>query len=98
MPRTYPQTFHQTMVLRSSGFWRPSEPSAERNCSRITMSWSAHSERLTIVPARIPPRITRERSTLFTATSCVGNPTAVSYTHLRAHETPEHLVCRLLLE
>src|SRR5678815_4656891 len=24
-------------------------------------------------------------------------PTAVSYTHLRAHETPEHLVCRLLL-
>ncbi len=25
-----------------------------------------------------------------------GSP--VSYTHLRAHETPEHLVCRLLLE
>src|SRR5678816_4793679 len=24
--------------------------------------------------------------------------TVVSYTHLRAHETPEHLVCRLLLE
>src|SRR5678815_1642172 len=22
----------------------------------------------------------------------------ISYTHLRAHETPEHLVCRLLLE
>eukprot|EP00658_Telonema_sp_P-2_P002690 TRINITY_DN11002_c0_g1_i3.p1 TRINITY_DN11002_c0_g1~~TRINITY_DN11002_c0_g1_i3.p1 ORF type:complete len:336 (+),score=64.85 TRINITY_DN11002_c0_g1_i3:141-1148(+) len=29
-----------------------------------------------------------------------SNPTSspVSYTHLRAHETPEHLVCRLLLE
>ena len=26
----------------------------------------------------------------------LGDP--VSYTHLRAHETPEHLVCRLLLE
>eukprot|EP00658_Telonema_sp_P-2_P013513 TRINITY_DN15117_c0_g2_i1.p1 TRINITY_DN15117_c0_g2~~TRINITY_DN15117_c0_g2_i1.p1 ORF type:complete len:101 (+),score=37.86 TRINITY_DN15117_c0_g2_i1:159-461(+) len=26
------------------------------------------------------------------------NRIAVSYTHLRAHETPEHLVCRLLLE
>ena len=26
------------------------------------------------------------------------NYKAVSYTHLRAHETPEHLVCRLLLE
>eukprot|EP00658_Telonema_sp_P-2_P021783 TRINITY_DN18686_c0_g2_i5.p2 TRINITY_DN18686_c0_g2~~TRINITY_DN18686_c0_g2_i5.p2 ORF type:complete len:108 (-),score=33.13 TRINITY_DN18686_c0_g2_i5:55-378(-) len=25
-------------------------------------------------------------------------PVTVSYTHLRAHETPEHLVCRLLLE
>eukprot|EP00658_Telonema_sp_P-2_P073852 TRINITY_DN62992_c0_g1_i1.p1 TRINITY_DN62992_c0_g1~~TRINITY_DN62992_c0_g1_i1.p1 ORF type:complete len:109 (+),score=19.24 TRINITY_DN62992_c0_g1_i1:167-493(+) len=25
-------------------------------------------------------------------------PARVSYTHLRAHETPEHLVCRLLLE
>src|SRR5674536_144404 len=25
-------------------------------------------------------------------------PSTVSYTHLRAHETPEHLVCRLLLE
>ena len=27
-----------------------------------------------------------------------GAAYAVSYTHLRAHETPEHLVCRLLLE
>src|SRR5678816_772925 len=26
------------------------------------------------------------------------NNIPVSYTHLRAHETPEHLVCRLLLE
>ena len=28
----------------------------------------------------------------------VRGVTPVSYTHLRAHETPEHLVCRLLLE
>ena len=28
--------------------------------------------------------------------ACDAGP--VSYTHLRAHETPEHLVCRLLLE
>eukprot|EP00658_Telonema_sp_P-2_P019677 TRINITY_DN17761_c0_g1_i3.p1 TRINITY_DN17761_c0_g1~~TRINITY_DN17761_c0_g1_i3.p1 ORF type:complete len:886 (-),score=114.18 TRINITY_DN17761_c0_g1_i3:58-2715(-) len=27
-----------------------------------------------------------------------GDEDPVSYTHLRAHETPEHLVCRLLLE
>src|SRR5678815_3725787 len=25
-----------------------------------------------------------------------ASPETVSYTHLRAHETPEHLVCRLL--
>src|SRR5678815_1618731 len=30
--------------------------------------------------------------------SCDHYPGTVSYTHLRAHETPEHLVCRLLLE
>eukprot|EP00658_Telonema_sp_P-2_P042775 TRINITY_DN30768_c0_g1_i1.p1 TRINITY_DN30768_c0_g1~~TRINITY_DN30768_c0_g1_i1.p1 ORF type:complete len:100 (+),score=9.61 TRINITY_DN30768_c0_g1_i1:90-389(+) len=31
--------------------------------------------------------------------SCTVAPrNPVSYTHLRAHETPEHLVCRLLLE
>ena len=37
-----------------------------------------------------------------TATYSIGGDTqgsgTVSYTHLRAHETPEHLVCRLLLE
>ena len=30
--------------------------------------------------------------------SNLANVAPVSYTHLRAHETPEHLVCRLLLE
>ena len=30
--------------------------------------------------------------------SIMGLVSPVSYTHLRAHETPEHLVCRLLLE
>src|SRR5678815_742221 len=30
-------------------------------------------------------------------TPVVSDRTPVSYTHLRAHETPEHLVCRLLL-
>src|SRR5674536_80982 len=32
------------------------------------------------------------------STSRAGSSWPVSYTHLRAHETPEHLVCRLLLE
>eukprot|EP00658_Telonema_sp_P-2_P058445 TRINITY_DN46939_c0_g1_i1.p2 TRINITY_DN46939_c0_g1~~TRINITY_DN46939_c0_g1_i1.p2 ORF type:complete len:110 (-),score=14.76 TRINITY_DN46939_c0_g1_i1:15-344(-) len=33
-----------------------------------------------------------------TAANLQFNIEPVSYTHLRAHETPEHLVCRLLLE
>ena len=32
------------------------------------------------------------------STAATGQDYPVSYTHLRAHETPEHLVCRLLLE
>eukprot|EP00658_Telonema_sp_P-2_P031632 TRINITY_DN23625_c0_g1_i1.p1 TRINITY_DN23625_c0_g1~~TRINITY_DN23625_c0_g1_i1.p1 ORF type:complete len:181 (-),score=21.98 TRINITY_DN23625_c0_g1_i1:63-605(-) len=32
---------------------------------------------------------------LYVPKECIHS---VSYTHLRAHETPEHLVCRLLLE
>src|SRR5678816_26298 len=35
--------------------------------------------------------------TLFTGLSHLPRIISVSYTHLRAHETPEHLVCRLLL-
>src|SRR5678815_1463046 len=34
----------------------------------------------------------------FIGTPAYASPEPVSYTHLRAHETPEHLVCRLLLE
>eukprot|EP00658_Telonema_sp_P-2_P068434 TRINITY_DN57366_c0_g1_i3.p1 TRINITY_DN57366_c0_g1~~TRINITY_DN57366_c0_g1_i3.p1 ORF type:complete len:106 (+),score=16.74 TRINITY_DN57366_c0_g1_i3:201-518(+) len=30
--------------------------------------------------------------------TAIPSSNTVSYTHLRAHETPEHLVCRLLLE
>src|SRR5678816_2710693 len=33
-----------------------------------------------------------------TSSAETGSSQTVSYTHLRAHETPEHLVCRLLLE
>eukprot|EP00658_Telonema_sp_P-2_P077910 TRINITY_DN7170_c0_g1_i3.p1 TRINITY_DN7170_c0_g1~~TRINITY_DN7170_c0_g1_i3.p1 ORF type:complete len:179 (+),score=45.11 TRINITY_DN7170_c0_g1_i3:120-656(+) len=34
----------------------------------------------------------------FTPDGATHGANPVSYTHLRAHETPEHLVCRLLLE
>src|SRR5678815_2159391 len=38
------------------------------------------------------------RLVLAATLSSVYGMYSVSYTHLRAHETPEHLVCRLLLE
>eukprot|EP00658_Telonema_sp_P-2_P001731 TRINITY_DN10654_c0_g1_i1.p1 TRINITY_DN10654_c0_g1~~TRINITY_DN10654_c0_g1_i1.p1 ORF type:complete len:281 (+),score=79.34 TRINITY_DN10654_c0_g1_i1:478-1320(+) len=43
-------------------------------------------------------RASRGNSLALAKASTVVDPQAVSYTHLRAHETPEHLVCRLLLE
>ena len=38
------------------------------------------------------------QDTLKSEKNSVNKLIAVSYTHLRAHETPEHLVCRILLE
>ena len=54
-----------------------------------------------IVPARgydlrFVPRVPLPRKPDANLVRFPGAP--VSYTHLRAHETPEHLVCRLLLE
>src|SRR5678815_5863637 len=43
------------------------------------------------------PRQRRQRQE-WTGTNHRYGLDPVSYTHLRAHETPEHLVCRLLLE
>eukprot|EP00658_Telonema_sp_P-2_P058188 TRINITY_DN46623_c0_g1_i1.p2 TRINITY_DN46623_c0_g1~~TRINITY_DN46623_c0_g1_i1.p2 ORF type:complete len:145 (-),score=38.54 TRINITY_DN46623_c0_g1_i1:91-525(-) len=40
--------------------------------------------------------VTMEKNFMLFGHSIGGG--TVSYTHLRAHETPEHLVCRLLLE
>eukprot|EP00658_Telonema_sp_P-2_P051514 TRINITY_DN39587_c0_g1_i4.p1 TRINITY_DN39587_c0_g1~~TRINITY_DN39587_c0_g1_i4.p1 ORF type:complete len:223 (+),score=48.57 TRINITY_DN39587_c0_g1_i4:207-875(+) len=39
-----------------------------------------------------------EKAGFWAAVTAPSNVESVSYTHLRAHETPEHLVCRLLLE
>eukprot|EP00658_Telonema_sp_P-2_P024915 TRINITY_DN20024_c0_g1_i2.p1 TRINITY_DN20024_c0_g1~~TRINITY_DN20024_c0_g1_i2.p1 ORF type:complete len:180 (+),score=35.65 TRINITY_DN20024_c0_g1_i2:2-541(+) len=41
---------------------------------------------------------TKESMGIPFSSEVLGGMYAVSYTHLRAHETPEHLVCRLLLE
>src|SRR5678816_3228079 len=41
--------------------------------------------------------VVHEHQTISGVVEDVHQIIAVSYTHLRAHETPEHLVCRLLL-
>eukprot|EP00658_Telonema_sp_P-2_P017369 TRINITY_DN1673_c0_g1_i3.p1 TRINITY_DN1673_c0_g1~~TRINITY_DN1673_c0_g1_i3.p1 ORF type:complete len:281 (+),score=51.81 TRINITY_DN1673_c0_g1_i3:143-985(+) len=56
-----------------------------------------------LVVHRVVHSLGRPSILVFIMGSIVGLSTilmcyAVSYTHLRAHETPEHLVCRLLLE
>src|SRR5678816_1645068 len=45
-------------------------------------------------PLHTKPMLFRKIFGVPGAGACVA---PVSYTHLRAHETPEHLVCRLLL-
>ena len=47
-----------------------------------------------IVAGYITPKVLK----LILLLDSIATVKAVSYTHLRAHETPEHLVCRLLLE
>src|SRR5678815_4190430 len=55
-----------------------------------------------LLPARLPVGLLNGASGIAVGMATEIPPhnlrEAVSYTHLRAHETPEHLVCRLLLE
>src|SRR5678815_3834211 len=46
--------------------------------------------KLNLLPAGV---VVRDAAHLCVGSGVVADP--VSYTHLRAHETPEHLVCRL---
>eukprot|EP00658_Telonema_sp_P-2_P082037 TRINITY_DN8570_c0_g2_i3.p1 TRINITY_DN8570_c0_g2~~TRINITY_DN8570_c0_g2_i3.p1 ORF type:complete len:308 (+),score=81.08 TRINITY_DN8570_c0_g2_i3:55-978(+) len=49
-------------------------------------------------PSQAGTLLERVRQARIAAERSVMESGPVSYTHLRAHETPEHLVCRLLLE
>src|SRR5665647_3865735 len=49
-------------------------------------------------PYSAQPQVDAELGALKTASKQPSVQTAVSYTHLRAHETDSYLVCRLLLE
>src|SRR5678815_896866 len=80
----------QTCLQCTRGDSRRSEPRTVR-CERRTFLWQNGATRRYILCSPAP------RSTNM-PTRLVACLNSVSYTHLRAHETPEHLVCRLLLE
>eukprot|EP00658_Telonema_sp_P-2_P017803 TRINITY_DN16945_c0_g2_i1.p1 TRINITY_DN16945_c0_g2~~TRINITY_DN16945_c0_g2_i1.p1 ORF type:complete len:130 (+),score=14.51 TRINITY_DN16945_c0_g2_i1:20-409(+) len=77
---------------------------SSRSCSTVIRTWCASfsysaSSRMnlrTVSASSAQP--SRIRSSSRPAMLCIHDLVPVSYTHLRAHETPEHLVCRLLLE
>eukprot|EP00658_Telonema_sp_P-2_P022804 TRINITY_DN19126_c0_g2_i1.p1 TRINITY_DN19126_c0_g2~~TRINITY_DN19126_c0_g2_i1.p1 ORF type:complete len:114 (-),score=21.39 TRINITY_DN19126_c0_g2_i1:2-343(-) len=83
----------------------PSSTKVSRTISMIrlcslsaSLSWAtekAASSRLLSVRRRLSSTM---RYSSIDATASLSRVAPVSYTHLRAHETPEHLVCRLLLE
>ena len=70
----------------------------------FSVPWRAPSSRATATPTTIPPAKPFphydfvELATFDESEPSVLNRAAVSYTHLRAHETGRNLVCRLLLE
>eukprot|EP00658_Telonema_sp_P-2_P075850 TRINITY_DN65645_c0_g1_i1.p1 TRINITY_DN65645_c0_g1~~TRINITY_DN65645_c0_g1_i1.p1 ORF type:complete len:155 (+),score=27.26 TRINITY_DN65645_c0_g1_i1:158-622(+) len=73
-----------------------SKSSNEMKRARLTSScsWDASrcAQSITAASAASTSPVSTKSSTTFLRSN------SVSYTHLRAHETPEHLVCRLLLE
>src|SRR5678815_1606759 len=88
-----------TVEFKSSA--GPSAASCHKSCPR-TSAASANvsrtgllSAKLCSMPTACEPCPGKTNASFIAATSPRG---PVSYTHLRAHETPEHLVCRLLLE
>ena len=81
-------------------------PLQDENGGKIHQTWNFGVWRFipSTVADRIPEQYThpllmaRLGTAVFAYNSELNDTCPVSYTHLRAHETPEHLVCRLLLE
>ena len=83
--------YHDVLQLRHVSPHKYLE--AKRPAGRCFISASNVSKR-----SLVHQRRTLESNQMLACNVYTRLPTAVSYTHLRAHETPEHLVCRLLLE
>src|SRR5678815_6192119 len=73
-------------------FWELSATALRRHTKPDHGSLPGHGEQ------PLPARQSTQRRYLQERSHFAAEREPVSYTHLRAHETPEHLVCRLLLE
>src|SRR5680860_1280218 len=88
--------FHRLPLSREDTTRRGSQSRAgadsEERSDYRDLAAPERSDPLTVRPGRVPGRTRAERA--------IRRPDrrAVSYTHLRAHETDSYLVCRLLLE
>src|SRR5674536_386033 len=82
-PKLTKKRDHQS---RHDGSWPPLALTGLAHPSVVGGQWANHSRADDFVGQASPP------------VDPLRDPEPVSYTHLRAHETPEHLVCRLLLE
>eukprot|EP00658_Telonema_sp_P-2_P067632 TRINITY_DN5655_c0_g1_i6.p1 TRINITY_DN5655_c0_g1~~TRINITY_DN5655_c0_g1_i6.p1 ORF type:complete len:106 (-),score=3.78 TRINITY_DN5655_c0_g1_i6:65-382(-) len=89
---------HHLVLTAFGGLWLPIAVSLESLRLGSVTLWC-----ITIQYATLPyastlgwgPTLKSYKARILRSFPCIRT---VSYTHLRAHETPEHLVCRLLLE
>src|SRR5665647_477628 len=88
-PRFVTARLDVTRSVRRTDFGTVRESSTARGDAARSVSTTHKS-----TTRAIQRTIVRPAGTSSTATT----PSAVSYTHLRAHETDSYLVCRLLLE
>src|SRR5678816_245465 len=100
-----------THSLLCSFVFAQQQSKEESRPRRVQTEWPITPPSTSVIPVISTPVITSltgpepkirvalstdARSAVISSTSHLLNTSAVSYTHLRAHETPEHLVCRLL--
>eukprot|EP00658_Telonema_sp_P-2_P029851 TRINITY_DN22640_c0_g1_i2.p1 TRINITY_DN22640_c0_g1~~TRINITY_DN22640_c0_g1_i2.p1 ORF type:complete len:154 (+),score=38.42 TRINITY_DN22640_c0_g1_i2:248-709(+) len=86
-----PQTFIPANGLRVMIFATKID-----SCAAVYFTLRERGYNVTLLHGSLPSSVHHDMVKRFA--SGESNIMAVSYTHLRAHETPEHLVCRLLLE
>eukprot|EP00658_Telonema_sp_P-2_P055734 TRINITY_DN44295_c0_g1_i1.p1 TRINITY_DN44295_c0_g1~~TRINITY_DN44295_c0_g1_i1.p1 ORF type:complete len:129 (+),score=15.12 TRINITY_DN44295_c0_g1_i1:196-582(+) len=91
--------FDQTLLIDGTGFW--AKNSAYMN---VTIENCRHTSSLVSITTTFQVTGVFRRGSVISIQGgsysllVPSSTNTVSYTHLRAHETPEHLVCRLLLE